>query len=185
MNTQEIECRFLEIDKGALIKKLKKLKAKDKGEGMLEEKVLYKTGIEWKPTNGFVRIRKSGKNITMTYKEHRLHTVDGTFEVELNIDDYAKADLLLEKMGWGNGRAQQKKRHTFELDGVTIDIDTWPKIPPYVELEGSSEAKLKKVAKKLELDWKKVEFHNARWVIEEVYKIPLGKLKYFTFDKFE
>jgi adenylate cyclase class 2 len=185
MNTTEIECRFLEIDKEALLKKLRDLGAKDKGEVMLEEKVIYKTGEVWNHGNGFIRIRKSGDGIQMTYKEHRAATVDGAFEIEFGIDDYDKAELLLKTIGWGNSRAQQKLRHTFELDGVTIDIDTWPKIPPYVELEGESEEQLQKVAKKLGFDWKKVELHNARWVIENIYKIPVGTMKYFTFDKFE
>jgi adenylate cyclase, class 2 len=185
MNTQEIECRFLEVDKKALIKRLRELKAKNRGEKLLEEKVLYMTDKKWKHGLGFIRIRKSGEEITLTYKEHRKHTVDGAFEIEFGIDDYKKAELFLETIGWGNGREQQKKRHTFVLDGVTIDIDTWPRIPPYVELEGKNETKLKKVAKKLGFDWKEAEFHNARWVIENVYNIPVGEMKYFTFDRFE
>jgi adenylate cyclase class 2 len=182
---KEIECRFLEVNKEALIKKLLKLGAKDKGEKMLEEVVLYKTGQEWKPTNGFVRIRTSGDTTTLAYKEHREHSVDGTFEIELKVEDFKKAHALLECIGWGSGRFQQKKRHTFTLHNVTIDIDTWPRVPTYVELEGESEKELKEMAKILGLDWKNVEFHNARWVIETHYKIPLGTMKYFTFNRFE
>ncbi len=54
-----------------------------------------------------------------------------------------------------------------------------------VELEGKSEEDLKKAAKKADLDWKNVEFHDAKWIIENIYKIPVGKMRWFTFDKFE
>ena len=67
----------------------------------------------------------------------------------------------------------------------TIDIDTWPKIPPYVELEGESEVALKHVAQDLGLDWKNAVFENARVVIETRYNIPLSTLRWFTFDRME
>lgn len=185
MNTEEIECRFLEINKDTLIKKLIKLGAHDEGEIMLEETIIYDPEGKWRDENRFVRLRKVGDKTKLTYKEHREHTVDGTYEIEFGIDDYKKAELLFEKIGLKPFRHQQKRRHTLTLNGVTFDFDTWPRIPTYVELEGESEQALKDAAKILDLDWKNAVFHNASWVIENVYKIPVRQLKWFTFDKFE
>ena len=61
MQNKEIECRFLEIDKKDLIKRLKKLGAKDKGEVLLEETIIYDKDLKWRNENRFVRLRKSGK----------------------------------------------------------------------------------------------------------------------------
>jgi len=185
MNTQEIECRFLEINKDALIKKLLELGAVDEGETMLEETIIYDPELKWRDEQRFVRLRKVGDTTKLTYKEHREHTVDGTYEIEFGIDDYKKAELLFEKIGLRPFRHQQKKRHTLKLNGVTFDIDTWPRIPTYVELEGESEQALKEAAASVGLDWKDAVFHNARWVIENTYKIPVGNLKWFTFDRYE
>ncbi len=185
MNTQEIECRFLEIDKTALVKKLHDLGAEDKGEVMLEETIIYDPEFKWRDEQRFVRLRKQGDKIKLSYKEHQEHTVDGTYEIEFEISDYKKAELLFEKIGLKPYRHQQKYRHTFILNGVTFDIDTWPKIPSYVELEGYSEEELKKAAILVGYDWKDVEFHNARWVIENKYKIPVSTMQWFTFDRFE
>ncbi len=66
-----------------------------------------------------------------------------------------------------------------------IDIDTWPRVPTYVEIEGQSEEDLKKTAELLGLDWSKVVLENPRVVIEKYYKIPVGMMTYFTFDRFE
>jgi adenylate cyclase class 2 len=68
---------------------------------------------------------------------------------------------------------------------VVADIDTWPRIPTYIELEGPTEESLKQVATKLNLDWRNVVLENARLVIENRYHIPVGNMKWFTFDKFE
>ena len=185
INTQEIECRFLEIDKDALVKKLLELGAHDEGEIMLEETIIYDPEGNWRNENRFVRLRKVGDKTKLTYKEHREHTVDGTFEIEFGIEDYNKAELLFEKIGLKPFRHQQKKRHTLQFNGVTFDIDTWPRIPTYVELEGASEQALKDAAKAVGFDWKDVIFNNASWVIENKYNIPVRQLKWFTFDKYE
>jgi adenylate cyclase, class 2 len=185
MNTQEIECRFLEIDKAALIEKLRSLGAKDLGETMLEETIIYDSKLAWRDELRFIRLRKVGDKIKLTYKEHQKHTVDGTYEIELGIDDYAKAELLFEKIGMRPYRHQQKMRHTFEFGDVTFDIDTWPRMPAYVELEGESEQALKSAAEAVGYEWKDADFHNARWVIENHYQIPVGQLQWFTFDRYE
>jgi len=66
-----------------------------------------------------------------------------------------------------------------------VDIDTWPRILSYVELEGPSEDKLKETAKLLGFDWNNAVFYDARSIIEKNYNIPVGKMRWFTFDRFE
>ena len=182
---REIECRFLEIDKESLIKKLIELGAHDEGEELIEETIIYDPEFKWRDEQRFVRLRKVGDKTKLTYKEHQTHTVDGTYEIEFEIEDYQKAETLFEKIGLIPFRHQQKRRHTFQLNGVTFDIDTWPRIPTYVELEGESEQALKEAAGIVGYDWKNADVHNARWVIENIYKIPVGKMAWFTFDRFE
>ena len=183
MNTQEIECRFLEIDKDALIKKLIELGAFDEGESLVKETVIYDKDLKWRDEERFLRLRKIDEKTTLTYKEHSVHTIDGTYELEFGIDDYEKAELLFEKIGLLPFRHQEKKRHTFQFNNVTVDIDTWPKIPTYVELEGDSEYALKDTAEKLGFNWQDADFHNARWIIENKYNIPVGTFRWFTFDR--
>jgi adenylate cyclase class 2 len=185
MNTKEIECRFLEIDKDALVKKLLELGAHDEGETMLEETIIYDNDLKWKDENRFVRIRKIGDKVKLSYKQHVSHTVDGTEEIEFGIDDFQKAELLFKAIGLNPCRHQQKKRHTLTLNDVTFDIDTWPQIPTYVEFEGESEDALKKAAELVGYEWKDAVFHNAGWIIENKYNIPVRSMKWFTFDRFE
>jgi len=183
---KEIEVRFLEIDEEELKKKLREFSAQDHGEDFLEEVIFYDKAMRWRDKEGkFVRLRKSKKGIYLSYKHHQAERADGTEEIELKIDNLEKAEVFLDRIGLVAYRHQQKKRHSFELDGVTLDIDTWPRIPTYVELEGQSEDALKQVAIKLGFDWGDVVFENARIVIENRYHIPVGNMKWFTFGKFE
>src|SRR6185295_19409237 len=96
-----------------------------------------------------------------------------------------KAEEFFEKIGFMCYRRQQKKRHTFKLGEVIFDIDTWPKVPTYVELEGNSEDDLRVAAEKVGFDWKSADFHSASWVLEEKYGIPMRKLRWLTFDRVE
>lgn len=182
----EIEVRFLEINQKSLIKRLKELGAKDYGEDFLEEIIFYDKDFKWRDSeNKFVRLRKNNEGILLSYKYHKLETLTGVEEIEFSVSDMNKAEEFLGQIGLVAYRHQQKKRRSFKFGKVMVDIDTWPKIPTYVEIEGPSEKFLKQAAKQLNLDWKNVIFENARTVIENRYHIPVGKMRWFTFDKFE
>ncbi len=182
-NHTEVEVRFLEIDVDQLKRRLNELGADDKGEELLKETIYSDEAGEWPAKQTRIRIRTSSQGVKLAYKEHHADSATGTTEIEFEIGDAEKCAAFLEKMHVILWRTQEKKRHTFQLRGVTIDIDTWPRVPTYVELEGSSEEDLRDVAKKLGLDWEKVIMENAQRVIEKYYHIPLSKMKYFTFDK--
>ena len=183
---REIEVRFLEVDKSLLIKKLISLGAQDRGEDLLEETIFYDKNYKWRDVeNKFVRLRKNNTHVSLAYKHHQQENVDGVEEIEFDVSDAQKAEFFLEKLGLVAYRHQQKKRHSFLLDGVVVDIDTWPRIPTYVELEGSSESELKRIAKKLELEWEDALFESARTIIEQRYNIPVGSMEWFTFHKFK
>jgi adenylate cyclase class 2 len=183
---KEIEVRFLEIDKAALVQKLHDLGAEDRGEEVLEEIVFYNADKSWESGNKkFVRMRTGRGGTSVTYKHQFEKTAGGTEEVEFKVDDAAAAEVFLTRVGLAAYRRQQKMRHTFHLGDVTVDIDTWPRIPTYVELEGPSESALVQAAAQLGLDWKDVCYDNAKVVIEQRYGIPVGTMTWFTFDRFE
>lgn len=185
LENREIEVRFLEIDKKRLIARLQQLGAQDAGELLLEESIFYDAAGTWKNQKKHARIRNTGKEVFLTYKHNQSATAQGTQEIEIAISDAKKARDLLETLGLVLSRQQQKRRHSFRLNNVIIDIDTWPKVPTYVELEGSSEDAIKQAAASLNLDWAKVELRYPPQVLREVYGIDVTKLKSFTFDRIE
>jgi len=180
---KEIETRFLEIDKEELIKKLISLGALDKGEEKLDEIIFHAADGSWLGKRKFVRIRKTKDKIKLSYKENVAQTVDSARELELEVSDMGKCSQFLEKVGLKAMRRLEKYRHTFQLDNVTFDIDTWPKIPTYVELEGPSVESLKNACEKIGFDWEKRFDGDAREVFKK-YGFDLDKITVVTFSEF-
>ena len=67
------------------------------------------------------------------------------------------------------------------LDGVEIDIDSWPLIPTYLEIEGKDEESVLKMIEKLELDKEKVTTLDVQSVYKEVYNIDIETIKVLKF----
>jgi|SRR5579871_1503835 len=181
----EIEARFLEIDVPSLRAALNALGAEDKGEDLITDIIFYDKALAWSALGKTVRLRSNKQGTTLNFKHYEKNTIDGTREIECTVGSLEQAKKILEAIGLVAYRVQEKKRHTFLYHGVSIDIDTWPLIPTYVELEGPSERAVKEVAAQLKLPWENAVFKNAKIIIEEHYHIPVSTLTYFTFDRTE
>ena len=68
------------------------------------------------------------------------------------------------------------------LDDVEIDIDSWPMIPTYMELEGDSVEKIKKVEDLLDIDKEKITNLNCQSIYEEIYNIDVDSIKELRFE---
>ena len=180
----EIEVRFLNIDKPALIKKLQLLGAKETPEYMLEEIIFYDSDLKWRDVEKrFVRIRKKDDSIVLTYKHNKQGTtLAGVEEIEFKVPEVEKVSLLLQRLNLIPYRHQQKLRHSFSFQNAAIDIDTWPTVPPYVEIEGESEQHVQNVAQEIGCDWSQRITDDALVVLEKYYHIPFGSLRVFKFD---
>jgi adenylate cyclase class 2 len=185
MENREIEVKFLEIDKPKLIEKLKSLGASDLGEELLTQKIFRDKAGKWKNEGKFARIRMTSKGIVFTYKHVENRTATGTIEIEFEITQPDKLEAFLIAMDLELVHESEKRRHKFRTDNIIVDIDTWPKIPTFVELEGPTEESIKNLTSKLGFDWTKGKFGTYDLVIEEEYKIPVRSLRYFTFDRVE
>lgn len=181
---KEIETRFLEINKDELIKKLVSLGAIDKGEEKLEETIFHAADGSWMGKGKFVRLRKTKNRVKLTYKVNVAQTVDSAMEIELEVSDIEKCKEFLLQIGLTEKRKVEKYRHTFEINGVTVDIDTWPRIPVYVEVEGSSVEVLKNISEQLGFDWEKRFDGDARQVFIH-YGYDFDKVSLFTFSEFK
>lgn len=183
MRNKEIEIKFLEINVEDVKKRLIECGAEDLGDDLISETVFYDKNMDWPKENKFVRIRSTKNGSKLTYKHSDETTIDGTVEIEFGIDNVGKTKSFLEVLGLVDFREQEKKRHSFRFGEVMADIDTWPGIPTYLELEGPSEEALKSASDALGFDWSKRQIGTAGRVIQEVYNVPVKSYKIFTFKK--
>jgi len=149
----EYEVRVLEIDKEKMIETLEGLGAQKIGDWHQKR---YVYDIIPKDENSWVRLRTNGTKTTLAFKSVKAKTVDGTKEAEVEVSSFEETNIILEQMGHYNRGFQENKRIQYKLDGVEIDIDTWPKIPAYLEIEGSNKAEIDSIIKKLNIDKNKI-----------------------------
>ena len=133
----EYEVRVLEIDVLNFQKKLEELGAVKKWERLQKR---YTYDFTPKRDNSWVRLRTNGEETTLTIKTVvDKNDLGGTQEHEVVVSDFEKMNDILEMLGYKHRNYQENKRIRYILDEVEIDIDTWPKIPTYLEIEGASE----------------------------------------------
>jgi adenylate cyclase, class 2 len=164
----EIEAKFPDINPKALRASLKKLGAKlEHAEVLMKRKTFDLPEGDARKGIGWVRLRDEGDKITLAYKQLNDRSLHGTKEVMVTVNDFEKTCSLLENVGLKAKSYQETKREKWTCDGVEITIDTWPWVPTFVELEGSTEAAVRKAAATLNLDWNKA-MHGS---VEPVYQM--------------
>ena len=174
----EYEIRVLEIDKESIVKKLESLGTIKKGE-YNQKRYVY----DLKPVQKgkWIRLRTNGIDTTLTYKDIEKNTIDGTKEVELRVEDFDIANEFLNKIGFIARNYQENKRIQYILDNVEIDIDTWPMIPTYLEIEANSEKEVNDMVKRLKLDSSKITTLNCDDIYRKIYNIDIKKIKELKF----
>ena len=131
-------------------------------------------------SNKWIRLRDTNGKATIAVK-HILAKGDNKLqqmlETEIEVESIKKANELLEALGYSYKSYQEKRRITYILKSHEIDIDYWPGIPPYVEIEGTSESDLETFLKEIGYSIKDTVSCTA----DEVYRM-YGKS---MFDKRE
>lgn len=122
--------------------------------------------------NKWVRLREINGKVTIKHiLKQELQAEYGTkmqpvLETEMEVPSIESGNAILEQLGFSFRNYQEKKRETYILEGTEIDIDSWPLIPPYLEIEGESDEEIEKIMKRLELSSKEIVSCNTA----EVYK---------------
>lgn len=184
----EIEAKFLNADHDALRQKLT-----EAGGRCVEPMRLtrrrnfdFPDGRLDKAHNGWVRLRDSGDKLTLAYKQLDHRGLDGTREVSLDVQDMDSAAAFLEAIGLVQVTYQETKRESWALDDCEIELDEWPWIKPFIEIEGRDETSLKAVAAKLGLDWNRARHGSVEIVYADEYDVTdqeINRIPVITFEE--
>ena len=170
----EYEVRFLEINKDSLVKKLKSIGAIEVGDWFQIRKTFDLINPQ---QNSWLRLRTNGEITTLTVKEINSAKIDGTKEAEVVVNDFDEMDRILTKIGLKARNYQENRRHQFKYKNTEIDIDTWPLIPTYVEIEGKDEQTIKEVCADLGLNYEKATTMDVTDIYKNIYNIDILKIK--------
>jgi len=154
---QEFETQVLDIDVEKIKKQLRDLGAKEESE-ILQKRLVFdiKCLDSIVPGTGeWIRLRQSGNKTNLTYKNRKGNGLSDTQEIEIVVDDFDKTEKILSNLTCFTDKYyQENKRIAFRLGDIEFTIDTWPMIPTFLEIESTSEEKVKKGLKMLGLEGK-------------------------------
>ena len=117
----------------------------------------------------WIRLRKTNKKTTLTVK-HILAdnntSLQQMMETEMEVPSIKEANDFLQALGYSYKSYQEKRRISYILNNHEIDIDTWPGLPTYMEIEGESEEDLNKILNLLGYSIK----DTVSCTVDEIYK---------------
>ena len=172
----EIEAQFLDINKEAIRKKLNDIGAKLEKPEVLMRRTVFYTG-----EHSFARVRDEGDKIVMTYKNvSDDHSILGTKEVNIVVNDYNDAILFLQGCGLKIKAKQETKREMWTYGKVEICIDTWPWIPSFIEVEGPSEEKVWETAALLGFNKEQAKFGSVDLAYNHYYGVECDEVNLRT-----
>jgi adenylate cyclase, class 2 len=161
---KEFETQILDIDKASIIKQLRKLGAKEEPE-KLQKRWVFNMMDEKGEEAEYIRVRQADdEKPIITYKKRVSKAIEGTSEIEIEVDDFDKTTAIFSKLKFVGKYYQENKRQIFLLNDIEFSIDTWPKIPVYLEIEAKSQQKVEEGLKLLDLVGKDVGHIGASGV---------------------
>ena len=185
---EEKEVKFLNMDPDLIEKKLKEIGAKRIFERLYKRKVFDYPDLKLNKEGAWIRVRDEGDKIMFGFKK-RVGMGDGDKgndkgmeEIEVQVDDFNKTCEILLKSGFIEKHYAENKRIKYQLDDIEFDIDFWPKLEPYLEIEASSWEDVNKGIALLNLN-----IHDGKifstYQIYELNGINCNDYKVFTFDQ--
>jgi adenylate cyclase class 2 len=183
----EIEVKFAKVDHDVLRAKLRDIGAICQQPMRLMKRRTYDFPDNRlsNERNGWARIRDEGDKITMSYKQLNDRSLEGTHEVNLVVDSFAAAHEFLLALGLESKSYQETKRESWQLDGFEIELDEWPWLAPYIEIEGPSEGSLKTLCGQLKLDWAAALHGSVEIMYQQEYDVTddaIDAIERITFD---
>jgi len=186
---QEIEVKFLNINHAAMEKKLVSIGATKVGDYFYKRIVFDFPDLSLHKKGAFVRLRHEGDRITLTWKQrqgvksHDGKTSDnGMEEIETVVGDFEKTANILYRLGMVSKFYEENRRSRWKKGDTVFDIDTWPMLEPYLEIEAPSWAAVDAAIAELGLD----PAHKKIFTTLQVYALAgIAELDYekITFEE--
>lgn len=178
----EIETKVFEVDKEEIKQILQSLGAKEIQNIRLTidwygpKSLTHEGDDPW-----YLRIRTTsdGKN-EVSWKS--LPKITGNTrhsdEVNINVSDAILAGKLFENIGLENYAHQEKDRASFVLKDWNFDLDQYPGMPAYLEIEGKSHEHVQEAIKLLNLENHQSIGEGERILIEKKYRLNWYNMRF-------
>ena len=172
----EYEATFTKVDKAEIREKLMKAGAELLRPEFFQKRATFNLPGGHEIRGGWLRVRDEGDKITLSFKVVDGNKIENQKEIYLIIDNFENACDILQAIGCSKKSYQETKRELWKISDIEITIDEWPFLEPFIEIEGSSEQAVKKVARELGFEWSNAKFCTVGTLYAEKYDITEDKI---------
>lgn len=162
--TTEIEVKFLNIDHDEIRTILRGFDATCTKPMRLMRRAIIDypdRRLQTGDNNSFIRVRDEGDMTTLTFKQFQSLSVDGAKEITTTVDSFEDTIKIFEAVGLEVLSFQESMRETWEFRDCSIELDVWPWLNPYMEIEGPDTTALQHLSLLLNLDWNDAVFGDV------------------------
>lgn len=177
----EVETKVLEVELTAIARKMADLGAEKVQETRLNVDWFREKGKSAGQDLWYLRVRtysNGKKEVTWKGKSEILGSSRKHKEINFTVSDAeAAADLFLE-LGLEKYAHQEKDRISWTLKDWRFDLDQYPKMPAYLEIEGKDENHIQEAVELLGLQGHKTSPEGEKVLIETEYKLNWHKMEF-------
>ncbi len=180
----EIEVKVLEIDADDVVRRLEALGAEQTGSFRLVTAVFDFPDRRLLDAGAYARVRRKGTEVVeVAYKGGG--SVDSGYkvkrEIEFEAGDFDAACEFLIALGLERVNHLEKDRTVFSWGDVEFSIDRFPILPPFLEIEASSEAGVDRGLAALEIPRERANTMGPRELFRH-YGLDLEAMRVVAFS---
>lgn len=185
---EECEVKFLNIDVDELTAKIESLGGVKQFDRLFKRIVFDYPDLRLNnDKHAWVRLRDEGDKVTLSYKQ-RLDVGDGVsndrsmLEHEVVVSDFEQTAEIMRNIGLTDKFYEENRRVQYKLDNVELDIDYWPQLKPYLEIEADTWEEVEAMIQKLGFNSDDKKIYSTHQIYAEA-GINENDYKKITFDE--
>lgn len=173
----EIEVKFLNINPESIEKKLKEIGAEKVGEYFYRRRVFDYPDWRLDKNHSWLRLRDEGEQITLSLKkrlgvdeDNKKNNDAGMEEIEIKVNNFDETANLILSLGFVEKHYAENKRTRWLKDGVEFDIDIYPELETFLEIEAPTWEKIDEAIGWLDLNQedKKIFSTNQAYALKGI-----------------
>jgi adenylate cyclase class 2 len=169
----EIELKITHLPKEEILKRLRAIGAKQNFPETLLTDIFYAQRKDARGNSQTIRLRHTKNSTTLTAKRKK---TGGRFKVmdesEMAVESLETAQKLLHMLGFRITSRREKLREEYRFEDVTIEIDTYPGMKPYMEIEAKNKLSLLRFLHAFGLSITQTSNLSAKEIILKAKKNP-------------
>ena len=133
----EVEVKFRSPGNDLVIEALKRLGAERLTEESIEDVYYGHPSRDFGSSDEAVRLRRRPDSVELTYKGPRMtsSSAKAREELSMGVSDALSASRILERLGFSELISVRKRRATYLIDKLRVDVDEVDGLGQFVELE--------------------------------------------------